>query len=87
MMRTLNKGATYVKGLLMLKKIVRLGKNLNVIIVKILDMFKKIAGTKQVSKQTSQKKMKVNKAHYMHVKLQKSKGIMCSILTAAIAIT
>ena len=56
------------KGLLMLKKIVSLGENLNVTFAKSLAMSKKIVGTKQVSKHTSPKKMKMAKAHSMHLK-------------------
>ena len=68
MMRALNLHATYVKDLLILKKIVDLGENLNIIITKNLAIFKKIIGTKQVSKLIFLKKMKTVKAYSMHVK-------------------
>ena len=46
MMRALNLGATYVKNFLMLKKIIGLDENPNVIIIKSLAIFKKIIDTK-----------------------------------------
>ena len=87
MMRALNLGATYVKGLLMLKKIIDLMKNPNVIIAKSLAMFKKIVGTEQVNKHTSPKKMKTAKAHSMHVKPWRSKEIMYGTLIVDVATT
>ena len=86
-MRALNLGATYIKGLLMLKKIVGLRGNPDVIIAKSLAMFKKIVGTKQVSKHISSKKIKVAKAHSMHVKPRRSKEMIYGILIVDIATT
>ena len=87
MMRALNLSAIYVKGLLMLKKIVGLEGNPNVIIAKSLAIFKKIVDTKQVSKHTSPKKMKAAKVYSMHVKPWRSKEMMYDTLIVDVAIT